>query len=110
MTADTFLLKNDAYRKARGNYSRFFTIFCASCNKPLCLYQKDGHEYLLKRMYVDRILAPISMTDLAAKELQCPQCHAILGVRYIYEKENRPAFLLKKGSFVKKVTKGVFAA
>lgn len=108
MTADTFSFKNDTYRKSRGNYSRFLTIICASCNTPICLYQKDGHEYLLKRMYVDRILAPKTMVNLATQDLQCPQCHAVLGVRYIYEKENRPAFLLKKGSFIKKVTKGVF--
>lgn len=103
-----FEFKNDAYRRSRGNYSRFLTILCSQCGKTICLYQKDGHEYLLKRMYVDRILAPKNLVSTSQNELVCPYCHAIMGIRYIYEKENRPAFLLQKGSFIKKVSKGIF--
>lgn len=102
--------KNDAYRKARGNYSRLLTIYCGQCGKAICLYQKDGHEYLLKRMYTDRILAPEELVQkiTTMKNLDCPYCHTTIGIRYIYEKENRPAFLMQKGKFTKKVTKGIF--
>lgn len=107
----TYEFKNDTYRRARGNYSRFLTIYCGKCGNAVCLYQKDGHQYLLKRMYLDRILAPKSLENLSSTDmqiLQCPHCKNILGKRYVYEKENRQAFLMQKGAFIKKVSKGVF--
>lgn len=102
--------KSDQYRKARGGYSRFVDIFCEYCNTKVLLYQKDGTGEL-KRIYMDRIIAPKDLTNLQNKkldnisELRCHKCKRVLGIPYIYEKENRKAFRLFVGTVVKKLTK-----
>ncbi len=101
-----FKLKNDRYRKTRGGTSKFLTIYCINCAKPLLLYQKDGIGSL-KRLYLDRILAH-STNSTCLSLLQCPDCNNTIGKSYIYEKENRPAFLLLQGTFKKKVSKPIF--
>ncbi len=53
-------------------------------------------------MYVDRISEPA--VSLARKDLTCPNGH-LLGIKIIYEKEDRPAFRLVADSFVKKIVK-----
>lgn len=107
-------LKSDKYRKSRGGYSRFLNIFCAKCGNHLFLYQKDGPGPL-KRSYMDRILAPQNLVGLEKAEdvknvpmLVCSSCKSQIGIPYIYEKENRKAFLLDPLSFVKKIGKGVY--
>lgn len=94
-------LKNDRYRRTRGGYSRMLKITCTKCNSPICTYQKDGPGNL-RRMYIDR------MQDLAvptkAKTLTCANAH-ILGVKTVFEKENRPAFRLFVDSISKKIIK-----
>ena len=97
-------LKKDKYQKVRGGVSKLLLLSCASCRTPLLLYQKDGPG-ILKRLYFDRILAP---KDFIYKEIQnvsCPSCNTLIGTSYIYEKENRPAFLLKRGTLLKKIKK-----
>lgn len=100
--------KKDKYSKARGGYSRFLNLFCANCKNFLLLYQKDGPG-ILKRLYMDRIFAPYELVDLQKKDykknLICKKCKNIIGFPTIYEKENRKAFHLKQGSFIKKITK-----
>ncbi len=59
-------------------------------------------------MYMDRILAPASLTDLQYKALtdipplRCQNCTEYLGTPYIYAKEKRPAFRMYQDAVVKK--------
>ena len=99
MALQSTKLKNDKFRKARGGYSRLLEIRCEKCNELLCYYQKDGSGSL-KRMYIDRIVEAYADAE---KTLACHKCGRILGVRYIYEKEKRPAFRLFEGSVKKKI-------
>lgn len=92
--------KNDKYRSARGGYSRFLNLSCASCESSLFLYQKDGPGPL-KRIYLDRILSKISFVK--HKEFTCRHCKKIIGTFFIYKKENRPAIRLYQDSIVKKI-------
>lgn len=101
-----FVFKKDQYRKNRGDYSRFLNIYCSSCKTHLLLYQKDGPGPL-KRMYVDRILAPA--IKFKKGEFVCNACKKILGTFFIYDKEKRPAIRLYQDSIFKKIGKGVFA-
>jgi len=98
-----FKLKKDQYRSARGGYSRFLNIYCKKCNGHVLLYQKDGAGPL-KRLYVDRIIAPNTEASL----LICDHCKLLLATPYIYEKESRPALLLKENAITKKLTKGIY--
>ena len=94
------IFKADKFKKARGGYSRLLDISCAKCRKHLCYYQKDGPG-ILKRLYIDRMHGNINNK----KELVCSKCKRLLGIRYIYEKEKRPAFRLFVGAISKKILK-----
>ncbi len=102
--------KKDKYRQARGGYSRFLEVSCHHCDKVILIYQKDGPGEL-KRMYLDRIIAPESLVTLQTlpiskvSELVCPKCKYILAIAYVYPKEKRNAFRLFVGAVNKKVTK-----
>ena len=91
--------KDDKFKKSRGGYSRWLLIYCEKCNAQLLIYQKDGPG-ILKRLYYDRILAPLVRSG---KTLVCKKCKAILGVSVIYKKEKRPAYRLFAGAVGKKV-------
>lgn len=93
--------KKDKYKRARGGYSRLLKISCSKCGTLLCHYQKDGPGDL-KRMYVDRIS---DVKFVAGKQLVCHKCKQVVGVKYVYEKENRPAYRLFVGAVAKKITK-----
>lgn len=95
-------LKNDRFRRTRGGYSRLLLITCEKCNVEICHYQKDGPG-ALRRMYIDRILEP--RVSLNRKDLSCENGH-LLGVKILFEKENRPAFRL----FVDAVKKSILKA
>ena|SRR3989344_3486524 len=99
MTKITF--KKDKYKKVRGGYSRLLSISCQKCDSHICMYQKDGSGNL-RRMYLDRILNP--KVPVTPKNFTCPRGH-ILGIKIIYEKEDRPAFRLFIDSVVKKIIK-----
>jgi ribosomal protein S27E len=94
-------LAQDKFRKARGGYARLLEIRCEKCKTLLCLYQKDGPGPL-RRMYIDRIVKTYAE---AGKKLVCHKCGHVLGIRYVYEKEKRPAFRLFEGSVKKKIVK-----
>lgn len=103
-------LKHDKYRKSRGGYSRFLEIHCEKCGNFLAIYQKDGPGPL-KRMYLDRIFSPKSLTDLQKNTLKkipnlvCPRCKQVIGIPFVYKKEQRLALRLFEGSIKKKVKK-----
>ncbi len=94
--------KSDKYRKNRGGSSRWLVLNCEKCKNPILLYQKDG-SVILKRLYFDRIVA---LKDFAGKNLTCKKCKTALGVRTVYQKENRPAYRLFAGAIEKKIVKG----
>ena len=101
-----FTLKKDTYRKNRGDYSRFLNVFCNSCKTHLLLYQKDGPGEL-KRMYIDRIIAP-KVSPSKNDEFVCPSRKKIVGTFYMYEKEKRRAIRLYQGSVFKKIGIGIY--
>lgn len=101
MTTEPINLKNDKYRRSRGGYSRLLEIRCEKCEKLLCYYQKDGPGPL-KRMYLDRIIKAYKQ---AGATFKCWNCGHVVGVRYQYEKENRPAYRMFAGSVIKKIKK-----
>jgi hypothetical protein len=110
-----YYFKKDKYVNHRGGNSHFLDLFCSKCNQYFALYQKDGPGRLL-RMYLDRIFAPRELSILQSKinnkndvpNLICPKCGALIGTPMIYEAENRLAFRLVYGSFIKKKSHGVY--
>ncbi|HEX7042372.1 MAG TPA: hypothetical protein VF189_03920 [Patescibacteria group bacterium] len=102
--------KSDKYKKSRGEYSRLLDISCANCGNHVCFYQKDGPG-ILKRMYLDRIYESKEYSGLENQslklipQLNCSNCETLIGIPYIYEKENRLAFKLFVGGVVKKIVK-----
>lgn len=95
------VFKNDRYKKVRGGYSRLLEIRCRKCNEVICRYQKDGPG-TLRRMYLDRIMD--NHVPVSGKNLNCLEAH-LLGIKMIFEKENRPAFRLFVDSVTKKIIK-----
>ncbi len=99
--------KNDKDKKARQGYTRVFNLACATCGTHCLTYQKDGPG-ALKRVYLDRIIAPKKLAALqklhsvkSALPLTCVQCKALLGTPIVYNKETRIAFLLQHGKVKK---------
>ena len=95
--------QNDRFRKNRGGYSRWLLLSCEKCKNPVMIYQKDGSG-MLKRIYLDRIVLPKSLT-VRRKSLVCKKCGRILGVSGIYEKEKRLVYRLFAGAISKKIIK-----
>lgn len=75
-------------------------VVCDHCDQHVAFYQKDGPGEL-KRLYIDRFIDIVPEQE----ELTCQACGRILGIRYIYEKENRKAYRLFAGAVKKKVVK-----
>ncbi len=108
-------LKKDRYSKARGGNSNFLDIYCSKCNQHLLLYQKDGHGSLL-RLYLDRIFNPEKLALLSQQcnekkdipNLICENCHSLIAVPMVYVSEQRLAFKLIHGTFVKKKSTGLY--
>ena len=94
--------KSDRFKKNRGGYSRWLSLSCEKCKTQLMIYQKDGPG-IIKRLYLDRIVAP---GNLAGKNLICKRCKTVLGIQIVYQKENRPAYRLFAGAIEKKIVKG----
>jgi hypothetical protein len=92
-------LKNDKFRKSRGGYSRLLEISCSSCNEKLFNYQKDGPG-IIKRVYVDRI-----HKDIKGQNLKCKNCDKLIESLIVYEKEKRPAYVIKLGTIKRKIIK-----
>ena len=110
-----FELKKDKYVNARGGNSHFLDLYCSKCSEYLALYQKDGQGRLL-RLYLDRIFAPTNISFLNLRvnskaeipNLKCVKCNTLIGTAMIYERENRFAYRLIFGSFLKKKSKGFY--
>jgi hypothetical protein len=108
MGKDSTLLKKDKYKSARGGYSRLFDICCRQCGSIILLYQKDGPGNL-RRLYIDRILEPNELSKfqtLNIKDipvLKCNKCNGLLGTPYIYKKEKRKAFRVRRDSVIKRL-------
>ena len=102
--------KRDKYKKSRGGNSRLLDILCGKCAAHLFYYQKDGLG-TLKRLYLDRISESNLYSGLdklplkKIPKLTCPNCKQLLGIPYIYKKEDRLAFRLLIGCVSKKVVK-----
>jgi hypothetical protein len=95
------IIKNDKYKRVRGGYSRLLNLTCQKCGEQICKYQKDGPGNL-RRIYHDRIIDP--KISISRRDLSCTNGH-LLGIKIIYDKENRPAFRLFVDSVVKKIIK-----
>lgn len=101
MNLKNMKFKNDQFRRNRGGYSRLLKVVCEKCADLVCFYQKDGPGNL-RRMYIDRIIDPC--VSVSRKDLSCHNAH-LLGVRIVYDKEQRPAFRLFVDSVIKKIVK-----
>ena len=105
---DTF--KRDKYKSARGGYSRLLNLHCSNCDTIFAEYQKDGPGNL-RRLYMDRIISPEKLVGLEKKNIKevspirCPKCDTIVGMPYIYKKENRNAFRVFQDAIVKRIKK-----
>ncbi|MFA5743185.1 MAG: hypothetical protein WC921_04355 [Candidatus Paceibacterota bacterium] len=99
-------IKRDKYFRDRESTFVILSIGCAKCGKRILLYQKDGRGGL-KRLYLNRILAPEILASLQdairdAKEmkiLKC-ECGADIGIPMLH-REGRLAFWLIHGAFSK---------
>ncbi|HBB37647.1 MAG: hypothetical protein UV82_C0008G0022 [Candidatus Magasanikbacteria bacterium GW2011_GWD2_43_18] len=106
----SFSFKKDKYKSARGGHSRLLNVCCRKCESLVLVYQKDGPGNL-RRLYLDRILAPEHMVGLEIKDLddisflRCQTCDEILGTPYVYIKEKRKAFRLYQDAVIKKLRK-----
>lgn len=103
-------IKRDKYKNARGGYSRLVNLHCRKCDDIIAIYQKDGPGNL-RRAYMDRILAPDYLVGLEQnninniKNLECLKCNFVVGIPFIYQKENRNAFRIFQDSIVKRIIK-----
>jgi hypothetical protein len=93
----------DKFRRNRGGHTRLLKISCEKCDQFLFYYQKDGPG-ILKRLYLDRI-NPETNFKLQTNSLVCSKCKTILGAKYLYQKEKRPAIRLFVGAVKKTIIK-----
>jgi hypothetical protein len=91
-------LKQDKFRKRRGDSSRLLDLKCGKCNQHLFFYQKDGSG-IIKRLYLDRIYPATSK----GKQLLCAKCKEVVGTLIIYKKENRLAYRIFVGAINKQI-------
>ncbi|MBI3337112.1 MAG: hypothetical protein HY005_00610 [Candidatus Staskawiczbacteria bacterium] len=99
-------IKKDKYFRDRGRVFKILQISCAKCGKEVLLYQKDGRGGL-KRLYLNRILAPENLallqdTTESVKQMQLLKCECrnYIGIPMLH-REGRLAFRLIYGSFTK---------
>jgi hypothetical protein len=107
--------KRDQFLASRHGVFRFYNITCRCCATTLCLYQKDGFGSL-RRLYLDRVMMDTSAQELSPnfiqefaaqefatdKKLICQGCGLLLGLGYLYQRENRPAIALFQDAIVKR--------
>jgi len=99
-------IKKDKYFRDRQSTYVVFSIRCAKCDAEVLLYQKDGRGDL-KRLYLNRILAPETLASLqdvtdsvkGMKILKCG-CGNKIGIPMLH-REGRLAFRLILGAFTK---------
>lgn len=113
MTTKTFRFISDKYLQARGGKPHFLNIYCDHCGQHLLLYQKDNPGKL-KRLYLDRIVAPSHLAELTehpiedAPQLRCPKCNRLIAIAELYDQEPRGVYLLLSFATINKVAKGVY--
>lgn len=101
--------RQDTFRKKRGGQATMIEIGC-SCGQPCLIYQKDGYKgQHLFRLYLDRIFYPEIYHALASytnerglPDLRCQTCDNKIGTPILYKKENRIAYGLLHGRFIRK--------
>lgn len=106
--------KRDSFLANRRGVVRFYNIGCRCCATTLCLYQKDGFGSL-RRLYLDRVIMDKAMLGslpnviqefaqefATDKKLICQGCGLLLGLGYLYQRENRPAIALFQDAIVKR--------
>jgi hypothetical protein len=94
----TYKFKRDRFRAARGGTSRLLAVSCEKCDRLISYYQKDGPG-VLKRLYIDRMIDHTNLAD----QLICGGCEQVVGIRFVYTKEDRPAYRLFTGAVTKKI-------
>jgi ribosomal protein S27E len=107
--------KSDRYSKSRGGNSNFLDIYCSKCKYHILIYQKDGSGSLI-RLYLDRIFDPPVFSSLQfdcnsksdVPALKCLNCHELIAIPMVYERENRLAFSLVRGKYIKKKSGGKY--
>ncbi len=99
-------IKKDKYFRDRQSTYVILGICCVQCKKEVLLYQKDGRGGL-KRLYLNRILAPKTLASLqdvveSVKQLTLLKCECgnNIGIPMLH-REGRLAFRLISGSFTK---------
>lgn len=81
-------------------------ISCGRCKTQMFLYQKDGPQGWLKRMYVDRIFDPkLYGRKNPPKEMVCSNCNQKLASLFIYEKEHRLSYKVDRSAIARKTLK-----
>ena len=104
-------IKKDKWFRDRESTYVVLSIGCAACGTEVLLYQKDGRGDL-KRLYLNRILAPETLAvlqDTVSDEkqltmLKCPKCAADIGIPMLH-REGRLAFRLILGASSKNKVK-----
>lgn len=104
-------IKRDKWFRDRESTCTILSIKCSACANEILLYQKDGRGGL-KRLYLNRILAPESLAVLqdtteSLKQMSVLMCGCgqAIGIPMLH-REGRLAFRLVRGSFGKNRYKG----
>lgn len=105
-------IKKDKFFRDRESTYVILAIGCAKCGKEILLYQKDGRGGL-KRLYLNRILAPETLASLQdtlriVKEMRALKCECgqLIGLPMLH-REGRLAFRLVQGNYSKHKRKEV---
>ena len=102
------IFKNDLYKCVRKGKSHLLELSCAERGHRVGFYQKDGAG-LLKRIYIDRILAGEAMATKkisslkSLSSLHCKKCKELLGIPVLFGEERRYAYRLFTGAITKKI-------
>ena len=99
-------IKKDKWFRDRQSTYVILGIRCSKCGEEVLLYQKDGRGNL-KRLYLNRILAPENIASLQDRVesvkglilLKC-KCGSDIGIPMLH-REGRLAFRLITGYFTK---------
>lgn len=96
------LFSYDRYPKGRSPRRLDVEIKCVNCKTTQVMYRKTGNGPIDKVFFED-ILDNVSLKK--NKELSCPECEKVLGVRFVWGPERKVAFRMYPGSIYYKVVK-----
>lgn len=103
----------DEYLDSRGGKPHFLNLYCDHCGQHLLLYQKDNPGKL-KRLYLDRIVAPKRLSELNLQSIhdvpdfRCSNCNRLIAVAEKYDQEPRKVHLLLSYATINKIAKGMY--